>query len=323
VRAAFRHRGLEVEIAPLVAIPPGTRRRAVLGAARDKKGVRLGFREEGAHTLVDIGECPVLVPAIAEALPALHRLAGSALPPGASARLTVTATAAGLDVALDTESPAPGADSAPRLAGLAAGQGIARLMLNGDLIALGGKPALTFAGVDVALPADAFVQAAPEAEAIMTGLVVAAAAKAKQVADLYCGVGTFTFPLARKARVLAVDGNRASIAALKDAALRAQGIKAIEAKVRDLAREPLSRNELAPFDAVVFDPPRAGAKAQTEALARSKVPVVIAVSCNPATLARDARILVDGGYRIERVTPIDQFVFSGQVEAVAVLRRQS
>jgi 23S rRNA (uracil1939-C5)-methyltransferase len=283
--------------------------------------VRLGFREEGSRALVDIGECPVLVPAIAEALPALHRLAGSALPPGVSARVTVTATAAGLDVAIDAEGVTAGAGDAARLARLAAGQGIARLMLNGDLIAVRAPPALTFAGVNVALPADAFVQAAPEAEAMMTGLVAAAAAKARQVADLYCGLGTFTFPLARKARVLAVDGNRASIAALKEAALRAPGLKAIEAKVRDLAHEPLSRKELAPFDAVVFDPPRAGAKAQAEALAKSRVPVVIAVSCNPATLARDARILVDGGYRIERVSPIDQFVFSAEVEAVAVLRR--
>jgi 23S rRNA (uracil1939-C5)-methyltransferase len=180
---------------------------------------------------------------------------------------------------------------------------------------------LSFGGVRVALPVDAFVQAAPPAETIMTELVVAAIGKAKQVADLFCGLGTFAFPLARKARVLAIDGNRTALAALRDAALHAQGIKSVETKVRDLMREPLSRKELEPFGAVVLDPPRAGAKAQAEALAKSKVPVVVAVSCNPATLARDARILVDGGYKIERVTPVDQFVFSAEVEAVAVLRR--
>jgi 23S rRNA (uracil1939-C5)-methyltransferase len=215
-----------------------------------------------------------------------------------------------------------GPEAAAELADLTARHGIARFMLNGDLIALRAKPALTFAGVSVALPPKAFVQAAPEAEAMMTNLVVAAAGKAKNVADLFCGIGTFTLPLARKARVLAVDGDRAAVAALKEAARHAQGTKVIEAKVRDLSREPLSRMELHPFDAVLFDPPRAGAKAQAEALAGSKVPVVIAVSCNPATLARDARILVDGGYRIERVSPIDQFVFSAQVEAIAVLRRR-
>jgi 23S rRNA (uracil1939-C5)-methyltransferase len=293
----------------------------VLFAVRDKGGLRLGFREEGSHALVDIAECPVLAPAIVNALTTLREISVASVPEGGEVRLTVTATAAGLDVAIEAEGVVAGAGDAARLAGLAARAGVARLMLNGDLIALRATPALTFAGVDVRLPAGAFVQAVPEAEAIMTGLLVAATAKARQVADLFCGIGTFTLPLARKARVLAVDGNRAAIAALKDAALRAPGLKAIEAKVRDLAREPLSRKELAPFDAVVFDPPRAGARAQAEALAKSKVGVVIAVSCNPATLARDARILVDGGYCIDRVTPIDQFVFSAELETVAVLRR--
>ena len=321
IRAAFAHRGLEPEIAPLAGIPPGTRRRAVLTAVQDAKAVRLGFREEGAHSLIDISVCPVLQPAIADALPALRELIAAVLPAGEERRLTVTATPAGLDVALAAESVAAGAEAGAKLAALAEKNGIARVTLNGEPAVMLAEPTLTFGGVRVALPTDTFVQAAPPAETIMTDLVAAAAGKAKQVADLFCGLGTFTFPLARKARVLAVDGNTAAIAALRDAGLRAQGIKPIETKVRDLMREPLSRKELEPFGAVVLDPPRVGAKAQAEALAKSKVPVVVAVSCNPATLARDARILVDGGYRIERVTPIDQFVFSAQVEAVAVLRR--
>jgi 23S rRNA (uracil1939-C5)-methyltransferase len=155
----------------------------------------------------------------------------------------------------------------------------------------------------------------------MVTLVVAAIGKAKRVADLFCGVGTFAFPLARKARVLAVDGDAAAIAAVSAAARRAQGLKPIETKVRDLFQTPLSAKELEGSDAVVFDPPRAGAAAQAERLARCKVPTVIAVSCNPATLARDARTLVDGGYRLRAVTPIDQFRFSAHVEAVAVFER--
>jgi 23S rRNA (uracil1939-C5)-methyltransferase len=251
----------------------------------------------------------------------LRELIAAVLPEGEEGRLTVTATPAGLDVALDSEGAAASVPAAARLTALATKNGIARVTLNGEPTVLLAEPALTFGGVRVALPADAFVQAAPPAETLMTDLVVAAEGKAKHVADLFCGLGTFTFPLARKARVLAIDGNRTALAALRDAALHAQGIKSVETKVRDLMREPLSRKELEPFGAVVLDPPRAGAKAQAEALAKSKVPVVVAVSCNPATLARDARILVDGGYKIERVTPVDQFVFSAQVEAVAVLRR--
>jgi 23S rRNA (uracil1939-C5)-methyltransferase len=152
-------------------------------------------------------------------------------------------------------------------------------------------------------------------------MIVAAVGKAKRVADLFCGLGAFTFPLAAKMRVASFDGDRAAIEALQAAAKHASGLKPIDASVRDLFRDPLSRTELNEFDAVVFDPPRAGAEAQSKRLAQSKVKTVVAVSCNPATLARDARHLVDGGYRVESVTPIDQFVYSAHVEIVAVFRR--
>ena len=155
----------------------------------------------------------------------------------------------------------------------------------------------------------------------MRDLAVGALGRTKRVADLFCGIGTWTFPIAQRARVLAVDGDDAAIAALSAAARNAQGLKPIEVLRRDLFREPLSARELKGFDAVVFDPPRAGAKAQAEQLARGEVPVVVAVSCDPGTLARDLRILVDSGYRLDAVTPIDQFEFSAHVEAVAVLRR--
>jgi 23S rRNA (uracil1939-C5)-methyltransferase len=151
--------------------------------------------------------------------------------------------------------------------------------------------------------------------------VLAATAKAKRVADLFCGLGTFTFPLARRAPVLAVDEKGSAIQALQAAARRAQGLKPIETKVRDLFRMPVSAKELEGFDAVVFDPARSGAEEQASELARCKARTVVAVSCNPGTLARDVRILIDGGYALERVTPIDQFLYSHHVEAVAVLRR--
>jgi 23S rRNA (uracil1939-C5)-methyltransferase len=174
---------------------------------------------------------------------------------------------------------------------------------------------------NVVLPPRAFLQAAPAAEAEMVRLVVAAAGQARRIADLFCGLGTFTFPLAKGAPLLAVDGDRQAIGALQNAAKRAPGLKPIETKVRDLFRTPMSARELEPFDAVVFDPPRAGAATQAATLAMSSVATIAAVSCNPATLARDARILLDGGYRLEGVTPIDQFLYSPHVEAVAVFRR--
>jgi len=152
-------------------------------------------------------------------------------------------------------------------------------------------------------------------------LVLAAVGRAGRVADLFCGLGAFTLPIARRARVLAVDGDAAAIAALGAAVRRTQGLKPVEGRVRDLFREPLAAGEIKPFDAVVLDPPRQGAKAQAEQLARAQVPTVVAVSCDPGTLARDARLLVDGGYAIDSVTLIDQFLFSAHVEAVAVLTR--
>lgn len=316
---AFRQRGLEPEIAPLVLAPLGSRRRAVLTARREGGGIVLGYHRRRRHELFDLQECPVLRPEIVAKLAVLRAIASQA--GKGEVRITVLATPAGVDVALEAESGAFDAKSAAMLARIAAEHRLARVAVNGDVVMERAAPSLTLAGGEVVPPPAAFVQAVAQAEAAMVTLVVAAIGKAKRVADLFCGVGTFAFPLARKARVLAVDGDAAAIAAVSAAARRAQGLKPIETKVRDLFQTPLSAKELEGSDAVVFDPPRAGAAAQAERLARCKVPTVIAVSCNPATLARDARTLVDGGYRLRAVTPIDQFLFSAHVEAVAVFER--
>ncbi|MDP1909078.1 MAG: RsmD family RNA methyltransferase, partial [Hyphomicrobium sp.] len=198
---------------------------------------------------------------------------------------------------------------------------LARLTLAGDTLYQATVPAVRFGTANVVLPARSFLQAAPVAEAEMVRLVTQAVGEAKRVVDLFSGMGTFTFPLAQRAAVLAVDGDKAAITALQNAAKRTPGLKPIEAKVRDLFREPLSVKELQPFDAAVFDPPRAGAATQATALAASGVKTIAAVSCNPATLARDARLLIDAGFKLERVTPIDQFLYSPHIEAVAVFRR--
>lgn len=335
VGEAFRHRGLDVEVAPLVRVPVRSRRRAVLGAVLDGRGVLLGFRAEGEHRLVDLTECLVLDPAIVaafEALRALSRLLLTHEPKAVSrskarrkeqrtARITVTRLDAGLDVSIDAACGVLPAELAAALAAIADNARLVRLSVDGDAVFLRGRPVLTVGGVATEPPPSVFLQAVAQAEDKLRELVLAGVGKAKRVADLYCGIGTFTFPLARRAEVLALDGDAKAITALNHAAKQAQGLRKIEARVRDLGREPLSRTELAAFDAVVLDPPRAGASDQAAALARAKVPVVVAVSCNPATLARDARILVDGGYELDRVTPVDQFVFTPHIESVAVFRR--
>jgi 23S rRNA (uracil1939-C5)-methyltransferase len=261
-----------------------------------------------------------LQPAIVSRLAGLRAIATQLV--GREIRLTVLATPVGLDVTTDGTGARLDARASAELARLAADHGIARICVDGGTIVEHARPALTMGGARVEPSPGAFVQAVAEAEAEMVQLVVTAAAKAKRVADLFCGIGTFTFPLARRARVLAVDDNEEAVAALATAARYAQGLKPIETKVRDLFRIPLSPKELEGFDAVVLDPARSGAEAQAQQLARSRVPVAICVSCNPGTLARDARILLDGGYVLESVTPIDQFLFSAHVEAVAVFRRE-
>jgi len=321
VAAAFAARGIEAPVAHVVSVGLGARRRATLSARRTGRGVVLGFHEAKGNDIVDLQECPVTASAIVRALPGLKHLVEPLASRRLPVRLTVTLAANGLDVAIEDFPGELGPEVRERLAQAAAAAKLARVTLAGDTLYQSTVPAVRFGAANVVLPPRAFLQAAPAAEAEMVRLVGTALSGAKRVTDLFCGLGTFTFPLAMSAPVLAVDGDRQAIAALESAAKRTPGLKPIEAKGRDLFREPLSVKELERFDAVVFDPPRAGAAAQASALAQSRVATIAAVSCNPATLARDARILIDGGFALERVTPIDQFLFSPHIEAVAVFRR--
>lgn len=322
VTAAFRARGLEATIGDLIS-PNGRRRRAVFSARNAQGGVVLGFHEAGSHRLVDVVECPVLSPAIVAALPGLRRLVGPLIPKIEPARVVVTATDGGLDVALEDIQKQLSAAALSRLAQDAAHMRAARISINGVPAFEAAAPSLAFGRASVVIPPGAFIQAVGEAEQAMAERILAAIGKAKSVIDLFCGVGAFTFRLSEKSRVAAFDSDPRSLEALSLAARRASGLKPIDVRPRDLFREPLSARELNDYDAIVFDPPRAGAEAQARMIAKSAVPTVVAVSCNPATLARDARILVDGGYNIESVTPIDQFLYSPHVEVVAVFRREA
>lgn len=324
VRQAFAHRGIDAPVSDLQTIPTQSRRRAHLGAKRTAAGIVLGFRREGEHALVDLRSCEVLHPAIVSAFPALRGLASRILSgKNDSCRVIVTLVDSGLDVAFDADGKELKASVLQALAQEAARANIVRLSIGGQQVMARGPVQVTLGPAAVSPPPGVFLQAVPQAEAAMAQRVMAAIpkSKTKQVADLFCGLGTFTFHLAKRWRVLAVDSDRNAINALVSGANAAKGLKPIETKVRNLFQDPLGPRELDGFDAVVFDPPRAGSLGQCERLARSKVPTVVAVSCNPATLARDARVLVDGGYVLESVMPIDQFVYAAHVEAVAVFRR--
>ncbi len=319
---AFAHRGIAADVTPVVRVPLRSRRRAFLGVERRGQNVTIGFREEGRHKLVAMAECPVLDDTITAALPHLCDMARIAMPDAEGGRLIVTKTDDGLDVSFDNGSKGLPAAARAALASLAERARLVRLTVRGEPIVERGRAIVTIDGVAVEAPQSIFLQAVAEAERQLISLVMAAVPKkAKRAADLFSGLGTFALPVARRLAVTAFDSDKRAISALTNAAKGAQGLKPIDARVRDLFREPLSVRELDAFDLVVFDPPRAGAAEQAERLAKSRVPVVVAVSCAPATLARDARTLLDGGYRMGRVTPIDQFLFSAHVEAVAVFAR--
>ena len=323
VRHALSTQGINAPVAPLRLIPAASRRRATLTAERHGRTIVLGYHARRSHALVEIAECPVLVPAIVAALPALRIIAGLALHGHEPVRLDVIALDGGFDVNIDAPDLKLATPLRLKFAEAATTHKLARIALNGETIIERSIITLATSGGVITPPPGTFFQAAAEAQAIMTELVLGAVGKSKRIADLYCGVGTFTLPLATRAKVLAVDGDKAALDALIAATKKATGIKPVETLRRDLMSEPLSAKELEGIDMVVFDPPRAGAKAQAEMIAKSKVHTVAAVSCNPVTLARDLQILSGGGFTITSVTPVDQFVFSAHVEVVAILSRAS
>ena len=321
LRDALQCHGIDIELHAMIAVPQSSRRRAVLTVLRDVSQIRLGFHERHTHRIEPIEACVVLSKPIMAGFAGIRALAGLLLTRKSQARVTVIDTPHGLDIDFAGARRDLGADARAAVVLTADSHRIARLSLDGVPMLTRATPTLKISGADVVPPPAAFVQAAVEAETAMAAIAVAATGKSKRVADLFSGLGTFTFALARTAHVLAIDSDRRLITALNDAARKATGLKPIETKVRDLFQDPLSPRELDGLDAIVFDPPRAGAKAQADALAKSKVKTVVAVSCNPATLARDLGILIGGGYRLQAVTPIDQFLFTPHLEVVAVLRR--
>jgi 23S rRNA (uracil1939-C5)-methyltransferase len=322
---AFAHQGLEIQTPTLWQAPEASRRRVTFAAGRIGGRIRLGYRESGSHALCAIGTCLIADRRITDRLDDLAALVEIIAGAGAKLydmRIGVVAAANGLAVVVDADGRRLGPGERAALAKGAEAAGILRLTVGRDEIVQLDQPVIDIGGAKVPVPDAAFLQAVPAAEAFMASRVVDAVARAKRVADLFAGLGTLTLPLAARAHVSAFDSDAEALAALEHATRHATGLKPVEVRRRDLFREPLSRGELNAFDAVVFDPPRAGASAQAKALARSTVGVVVAVSCNPATLARDARTLIDGGYHLAALDLVDQFLYSPHLEAVAVLKKR-
>ncbi|MEP3302929.1 MAG: RNA methyltransferase, partial [Roseibium sp.] len=292
-----------------------------LTATRAGRTILFGYHEKASHKMVDISECPVLVPEIIASLRGLKRLCVELMPKKGELRLNILSTKSGLDVAFD-QADRKYESKFAALSQLAVELGLARLTINGETLLEARPPVLDMGGLTVVPPPAGFTQATLQAEEALCALVLDGLGKSKKVADLFAGVGTFALRIAKNASVHAVEGDAAANKALDKALRVPRGLKKVTFERRDLFRRPLMKAELANYDTVVFDPPRAGAQAQAEQIAASKVKTVIAVSCNPATLARDLRILIDGGYTLQKVTPVDQFLFSPHIECVAILKRE-
>lgn len=320
VVAALAREGVPAEVLPLIDAHGRGRRRAIFHARQAGNRTIVGFAERKSHAMVPIAECPVLCPELRDALAASRAVAEALAPLKKPLDLHVTATDAGMDMDVRGSGPLPPM-IAMDLAAIADRFRLARLTRHGELVAQREPPFLVMGRARVMLPAGSFLQATREGEETLARLALATVSDARRVADLFCGVGTFALRLAETARVGAYESNAPAIEVLARAGQSAPGLKGIEAEVRDLFRRPLLPEELKRFDAVVIDPPRQGAEAQARELARSAVPRIAYVSCSATTFARDARVLLEGGYRLAGVTPVDQFRYSPHVELVGRFER--
>jgi 23S rRNA (uracil1939-C5)-methyltransferase len=321
VVVALQQAGLETPVDELIDAHGEGRRRATFHARRGTGDVvEVGFAALRAHHIVAIDRCPVLAPSLDGAIQAAWAIGEALEPQRKPLDIQASATDAGIDIDVRGSGPLNAARMTG-LARLAETHRLARLTRHGELIAQRATPTVMIGRARVTLPPGAFLQATAAGEATLARLVESHIGGAKSVADLFCGLGPFALRLADRLRVSAFDSDAAAIAALKQAAGTTSGLKPVDAETRDLFRRPLVAEEFKRFDAVVFDPPRQGAEVQARELAKSAVPVIVAVSCNPATFARDARILCDGAYRLAAVTPVDQFRHSAHVEIVARFER--
>ncbi|MFN4154397.1 MAG: class I SAM-dependent RNA methyltransferase [Paracoccaceae bacterium] len=315
VEGALAGQGLHAPFRPILTSPPRSRRRATFAARRTKGGAMIGFHARGSDALVQIPNCQLVHPDLMAAMPGLEELVRLGGSRSQEVALMVTRAIGGPDVVVTGGKPLDGALRL-ELARVVEAHAMARLTWDGETVALRATPIQTIGKARVAPPAGAFLQATEHGEKALTETVLDALGPQKKVVDLFAGVGTFALPIAEHAEVHAVEGDPAMVAALDKASRNTEGLKPIRAEARDLFRRPLEPDEFRYVTGVVIDPPRAGAEAQMRCLAEAKVPVIAMVSCNPVTFARDARILVQAGYRLEWIQVVDQFRWSAHVELV-------
>lgn len=318
VVTAFEQARIPAPIAPLVTAHGEGRRRVTFHMRGEGRQVKAGFMRARSHDVLNIETCPILAPELSRASDIAREIGRILGPLGKPLDCVASASENGLDIDIRGAGPLGPSERATLLR-LAEREDLARISNHGEILIERRPPSLVMGRARVVPPPGAFLQATQAGEEALSRLVSDACKGAKRVADLFAGVGTFAFRIAERSEVHAVEGDAQAVLALDKAARLAQ--LRVTSEARDLFHRPLMPDELRRFDAVVFDPPRAGAEAQAQQIAASEVPLVVAVSCNPGTLARDAAILLKGGYACEQVTPVDQFLYSAHVESVAIFRK--
>ncbi len=319
VATALSVHGIETDVRATITSPDKSRRRATYAARRTKKGAMVGFHTRKSDAIIPVPQCILVTPALVASSPLAEALAMAGASRKGALAVTVTDSIEGLDVAVIGGKPLDG-PLRIELAALCEMHRLARLTWDNELIGMRVQPAQIMGRARVVPPPGAFLQATSHGQETLTALVQDIVGGAKSVVDLFAGCGTFALPLAEKAEVLAVEGASDMVVALDAGWRQAQGLKRVTTQARDLFRRPLYRDELHKFDAAVIDPPRAGAAAQIAELAEARTPVIAHVSCNPQTFARDASTLINAGYTLDWVQPVDQFRWSAHVELVGAFR---
>jgi 23S rRNA (uracil1939-C5)-methyltransferase len=320
VRALARHGLSEADVADIVEVAPATRRRCVFKIARKNGEVAVGFHARVSHSIVDMRECRVLTPGLLGLAGRVRTVMDEILGDDEAAELHATETDNGFDLAFRWKRrPSPALIA--RLAQWAGHTNVARITSGNDILVALVQPTLRIGKTQVRLPPHAFLQPTREGEAFLQTQVREALSGAKAAADLFAGCGTFALTLAELAKVHAVELDGAMLDALAVAARGAKGLKPVSGERRDLFKRPLTARELSAYDGVSLDPPRAGAEAQIAQLAASKVKRIAYVSCGAESFARDARVLVDAGFKMNPVIPVDQFLWSEHIELVASFGR--
>lgn len=298
VVTALAHKAIDCPVADIIVIPEGTRRRATLAFG----GGKLGFHAKGTHQIIDITSCPLLLPAMQALFAPLKKLTNSL---GGKGSIALLMTDLGADIVLSYEIKKLSLDVVEKVTAFCQNNPVVRFMINNDII---------YQRAQIAYESNPFMQPSQQGEAALRTLVLSELTDVKKALDLFCGLGTFTLPIQQAGiDVTGIDSAESAILALQK-----QHVKAV---ARDLFRQPVMVSELSGYDAVVLDPARAGAKTQCEQLAKSAVPTIVMVSCNPATFARDARALLNGGYRLQKLTPVEQFIFSDHIEVVGIFKK--